>query len=108
MLNGRPPWRELGPLGALNGIAKHTVVPPIPDTVSDTLQDVVKKCLAFNPKDRPTASELSSSPWFTPHGPSRACLHLDLSLSSLSMLSSIPSFSSSDCSTPSPPSKPTP
>eukprot|EP00667_Euglena_gracilis_P002762 EG_transcript_2767 len=65
MLNGRPPWYELGQMGALNALAKQIAVPAIPEHISAACRDFILKCLEYNPANRWNCKQLLAHPWLS-------------------------------------------
>jgi serine/threonine protein kinase len=63
MINGKPPWFDLGQIGALNALAKKIAVPPIPDSMADLGKDFVNACLSYQPDMRPDSQTLLAYDW---------------------------------------------
>jgi len=53
------------------------VIPPIPNTVSETCQDFLNQVFRFRPEDRPTAYELLDHPFIRDSLPSLTCIDME-------------------------------
>lgn len=62
LLTSQPPYYELQPVQALFKIVQDQR-PPLPQGISDLLQDFLKQCFQKNPKRRPSAKDLLEHPW---------------------------------------------
>eukprot|EP00752_Nemacystus_decipiens_P011842 g10504.t1 len=62
MCSGSPPWGAIGPLAAMFKISCTRDLPAIPETVSATVQDLMRQCFCRDPSSRPTADELLRHP----------------------------------------------
>lgn len=70
MVTGRPPWAEKkydNIYSLLLEVATKNVTPAVPDSISAELKDFLSKCLCREPKDRASAEELLSHPFFSKH-----------------------------------------
>jgi serine/threonine protein kinase len=59
MCTGKPPWAELNMQQIITAVVVRKRVPDVPD--SAPAAETVRKCFAFGPKERPTASELADA-----------------------------------------------
>eukprot|EP00038_Savillea_parva_P005502 m.156674 g.156674 ORF g.156674 m.156674 type:complete len:522 (-) comp11725_c0_seq9:89-1654(-) len=64
MCTGIVPWQGLQMQQIMMAVAMKRKIPPIPDHVPEP--EMVRKCFAYNPKERPTATELART--FQPTG----------------------------------------
>ncbi|MCO5569927.1 hypothetical protein L7F22_023641 [Adiantum nelumboides] len=64
MADGKPPWSNLEGFAFLFKVKKGEL-PPMPDHLSPEGKDFVCRCLKFDAKDRPTASELLQHPFMS-------------------------------------------
>ena len=64
LLTSKPPYFDFNLYGALYRIVTDEY-PPLPDNISETLLDFLKKCFIKEPHKRPTARELMNHPWVT-------------------------------------------
>jgi len=62
MVTGKPPYADLMSLTAMFRIVEDDM-PPIPPKCSPELYDFLTLCFAKDPRQRPTASELSNHVW---------------------------------------------
>ncbi|KAF7729263.1 hypothetical protein EC973_004793 [Apophysomyces ossiformis] len=62
LLTGKPPYSNLIAMSALYHIVEDDC-PPLPDNISQPLQDFLRACFQKDPSDRPTAKELLRHPW---------------------------------------------
>ncbi|XP_074562330.1 uncharacterized protein LOC141818786 [Curcuma longa] len=62
MLTRRPPYPNLEWIEAFYKIGRGEL-PVIPNSLSEEARDFIKKCLRFNPDDRPTAAQLLKHPF---------------------------------------------
>ncbi|TNY21708.1 hypothetical protein DMC30DRAFT_185015 [Rhodotorula diobovata] len=67
LIDGAPPYSGLVAMSAMFRIVEDPEGPPIPDRCSSELHAFLKRCFKKDPKERPTAEELSSDPWLTKH-----------------------------------------
>eukprot|EP00798_Chlamydomonas_sp_ICE-L_P030644 gene30644-35659_t len=64
MLSGKHPWPNLeNHWSAMFSIAKEEQGPPRPAGVSDLALDFLNKCLQYDPKQRPSATEMLQHNW---------------------------------------------
>ncbi|KAI8084871.1 uncharacterized protein BX664DRAFT_337988 [Halteromyces radiatus] len=68
MLTGTHPW-DLNMLAVVYHLGKLQA-PPIPESIPDDARDFIQCCLAIQPEDRPTASELLTNHPFVRQDPS--------------------------------------
>jgi serine/threonine protein kinase len=59
MCTGKPPWAELNMQQIITAVVVRKRVPDVPDFAPAA--ETVRKCFAFGPKERPTASELADA-----------------------------------------------
>jgi serine/threonine protein kinase len=59
MCTGKPPWAELNMQQIITAVVVRKRVPDVPD--SAPAAETVRKCFAFGPRERPTASELADA-----------------------------------------------
>jgi hypothetical protein len=59
MSTGNPPWAEFNMQQIMMAVAMLKKAPDVPDSVPAA--ETVRKCFAFGPKERPTASELADA-----------------------------------------------
>ena len=65
MYTGLPPYSDKKEaFGVFNAICKKNELPKIPDDMSDTLKDLVKKCLVFEPYKRANVYDLKNHKFF--------------------------------------------
>ncbi|KAG6501714.1 mitogen-activated protein kinase kinase kinase 1-like [Zingiber officinale] len=62
MLTRRPPYPNIEWIEAFYKIGRGEL-PVIPNSLSEEARDFIKKCLRFNPDDRPTAAQLLKHPF---------------------------------------------
>lgn len=62
LLTGRVPYQEMTPLQAAVGVVQKGLRPTIPADCPAPLADVMRRCWARNPNDRPSFESLKVSP----------------------------------------------
>jgi serine/threonine protein kinase len=62
LLTGKPPYFELSPMPAMYRIVQDDH-PPLPDNISNELEDFLMACFNKRPEERKTASALLQHPW---------------------------------------------
>ena len=65
MFQGEPPYNDKKDLEVFNCICKKKELPKIPEDMSDSLKDLVKKCLVFEPEKRANVYELKKHKFFS-------------------------------------------
>ena len=66
MYQGEPPYNDKKEaFGVFNAICKKKELPKIPEDMSDSLKDLVKKCLVFEPEKRANVYELKKHKFFS-------------------------------------------
>ncbi|GAA5842311.1 hypothetical protein JCM9279_005341 [Rhodotorula babjevae] len=67
LIDGAPPYAGLVAMSAMFRIVEDPDGPPIPERCSPELEAFLKRCFKKDPRERPTAEELSSDPWLIKH-----------------------------------------
>ncbi|KAG0172901.1 hypothetical protein DFQ30_009364 [Apophysomyces sp. BC1015] len=62
LLTGKPPYSNLIAMSAMYHIVEDDC-PPLPDNISQPLQDFLCACFQKDPSDRPAAKDLLQHPW---------------------------------------------
>jgi len=68
LLTGFPPYFEMVAMSAIYKMVREEC-PPLPDDISEELEDFLKKCFRRNPDERPSAKELRAHPWIIQYAP---------------------------------------
>ncbi|CDH49786.1 related to ser thr protein kinase [Lichtheimia corymbifera JMRC:FSU:9682] len=66
LATGKPPYANLIAMSAMFRIVEDDC-PPIPENLSDDLQDFLRNCFQKDPDQRPSAAHLKPHPWIIQH-----------------------------------------